>query len=141
MQLGFAKAIIKLHPEEKWGWPWARGAPQILGFPYNISATAGASDFKFGMQLGFAKTHDKIIRRKNGRHGPGPGDLPKIWGFLSIFTQSFKLATSNLVHSLGFPRPTIKPHPEEKWAWPWAREAPKYLEFFFNISATAALSS
>jgi len=27
----------------------------------------------------------------------------------------------------GLPRPTIKPHPEEKWEWPWASEAPKNL--------------
>jgi len=57
---------------------------KILGLSYNISATAGASDFKFGM---------------------------------------------NLV----FQRHTIKPHLEEKWAWPWAM-------FPFNISATAALT-
>jgi len=51
--------------------------------------------------------------------------------------------TSNLVHILGLPRPIIKSHAEEKWAWPWAREAPKYyyLGFPFSISATAALSS
>jgi len=42
---------------------------------------------------------------------------------------------------LGIPRPTIKPHPEEKWAWPWVREAPIYLGFPFNIFATATLSS
>jgi len=34
---------------------------------------------------------------------------------------------------LGFPRPTIKPHPEKKWAWPWVREALIYLGFPFNI--------
>jgi len=39
------------------------------------------------------------------------------------------------------PRSTIKPHTEEKWAWPWVREAPIYLGFPFNISAMAALSS
>jgi len=33
-------------------------------------------------------------------------------GFPSIFTQRLKLWTSNLVHSLGLPTPTIKPHPE-----------------------------
>jgi len=45
-----------------------------LGFPFNISATAEASDFKFGMQLGFAKGHHKITPRwKSG--------LPKILGF------------------------------------------------------------
>ena len=42
-------------------------------------------------------------------------------------------------HSLGLPRPTIKPHPEKKWMWPWVRKAPIYLGFPFNISATAAL--
>jgi len=64
-----------------------------MAHPYNIFATAGARDFKFGTQL------------------------------------------------IGLPTPIIKQHPEEKWAWPWAREAPKYLLFPFNIFATAALSS
>jgi len=32
---------------------------KIFGFPYNISATAGASEFKFGMLLEFAKAHHK----------------------------------------------------------------------------------
>jgi len=32
----------------------------MLGFLFNISATAEASDFKFGMQLGFAKTRPTI---------------------------------------------------------------------------------
>jgi len=41
------------------GWPWARGALQNFGVPYNISVTAGARDFKFGTQLGFAKAHHK----------------------------------------------------------------------------------
>jgi len=31
-----------------------------MGFPFNYSATVEASDFKFGSQLGFAKTHHKI---------------------------------------------------------------------------------
>jgi len=34
--------------------------PNILGFHYNISATAGSSDSKFGTQLGYAKSHHKI---------------------------------------------------------------------------------
>jgi len=33
-----------------------------LDFPFNIFATAEASDFKFGMRLGFAKGHHKIIK-------------------------------------------------------------------------------
>jgi len=39
--------------------PWAMGAPQYLGFPFNIHTIAEASDFKFGSQLGFAKAHHK----------------------------------------------------------------------------------
>jgi len=35
-------------------------AAQNVGFPFNIFATAEASDFKFGIQLGFAKAHHKI---------------------------------------------------------------------------------
>jgi len=52
--------------KKKRGWPWARGAPQYLGFPYNISETSGASDFNFGAQLGFAKAYHKITHKKVG---------------------------------------------------------------------------
>jgi len=34
--------------------------PKIWGFPFHISATAGASDFKFCMPLGFANSHHII---------------------------------------------------------------------------------
>ena len=84
-----------------------------MGFPYNISAMDGSSDFKFSMQLEFVKAHDKITRRRKGRHGSKLGVLPKIWGFPSIFMQWLKLATSNLVHNLGLPRPT-KNHAQRK---------------------------
>jgi len=116
-QVGFAFAHHKITPRGKSGHGFGLAElPKILGFPYNIYATSEASDFTFDTQLGFAKAHDKIIRRRKSRHGPGLGVLPKIWGFSSIFTQWLKLATSNLVHNLGLPRPTIKPHPQEKWA-------------------------
>jgi len=36
----------------------------IWGFPFNISATAEASDFQFGTQLGFAKAHHKTTPRE-----------------------------------------------------------------------------
>jgi len=36
---------------------------------------------------------------------------------------------------LGLPKPIIKSHPKEKWAWPWARGAPQNWVFPFNISA------
>jgi len=44
--------------------------PKILGFPYNISATAEASNFKIGMLLGFAKIHRKIPHRRKSGRGP-----------------------------------------------------------------------
>ena len=48
-----------------------------MGSPFNISAIAEASEFIFGMQLGFANPHHKITpTRKSGR-GPGLGELPK----------------------------------------------------------------
>jgi len=42
-----------------------------LEYTFNISATAEASHFKFGMQLGFAKAHQKITRRGKSGHGLG----------------------------------------------------------------------
>jgi len=39
--------------------------PKFYGFPYNISATAGANDLKFGAQLGFANAHH-ITQSKSG---------------------------------------------------------------------------
>jgi len=51
--LGFAKAHHKITPRGKSG--GGLELPKMLGFPYKIFATAGASDFKFGAQLGFDK--------------------------------------------------------------------------------------
>jgi len=42
---------------------------------------AEASEFKFGMQLGFAKAHHKITPRGKNKSGLGLEELPKIWGF------------------------------------------------------------
>jgi len=62
--LGFAKAHHEIWPLEKSGCgPRLGEIPEIWGFPFNISATAEASDFKFGTQLGFAKAHHKITPR------------------------------------------------------------------------------
>jgi len=75
---------------------------------------AEASDFKFGIQLGFAKVHHKITPKGKSGRGLALCKLPKILGFPIIFLQLLKLATSNLACSWGLPSPTIKPHPEEK---------------------------
>jgi len=90
-------------------WPWARGAPEIWGFPFNISAMAKACNFKFGTQLGFAKAHHKITPR--GKSGLGE---PRNFGFPIIFLQRLVIATSNLARSWSLPRPIIKSHAEER---------------------------
>jgi len=51
--------------------------PEIWGFPFNIFATAEASDFEFGKQLGFAKAHHKITPRGKSWGGLGLGSFPK----------------------------------------------------------------
>ena len=79
MQLGFAKAHHQIPLEEKWGWSWARGAPENFGIPHNISATAWVRYFKFDAPLEFAMAHHKITRRRKGGQGPGMVELPKIW--------------------------------------------------------------
>ena len=79
---------------------------------------AEASDFKFGTKLGFVKAHHKMTLRGKSECGLGLGELPKLLGFpfnisYLVFLQRLKLATLNLVHSLGLPKPIIKSHPEE----------------------------
>ena len=54
------KPIIISHQKTKWVWPWAKGAPQNLGLPFDISATAEKSIFRISTLLGFAKSHHKI---------------------------------------------------------------------------------
>ena len=83
--------------------------PAIWSFPFNISATAEASDFKFGTQHGFAKAHHKITRRRKGGHSPGLRDLPKIWGSpFNIYTMAEASDFKFGIHSLGLPRHIIK---------------------------------
>jgi len=97
---------------------------------------AEVSDFKFGMQLGFAKGHYKITPKEKSGRSPWVGKLPKLVGFPFNISVTAEASDFNLVCSLGLPRPIIKSRPEEKWAWPWASELPKIVGFPFNISAT-----
>jgi len=112
-----------------------------LGFPYNISATAWASDFKFGTQLGFAKAHHKITRKRKAGYGPGLRKLPKIWGFPCNIYTTAELSDFKFGTQLGFAKTQHKTAPRGKWVWPWVREAHIYWGFPFNITATAALLS
>jgi len=76
---GFPSPIIESHQKKKWA--GLGELPKIWAFFFNISATAEASDFKFGTQLGFAKAHHKITPRGKSGCGLGLGELPKILGF------------------------------------------------------------
>ena len=68
---------------------------EIWGFPFNISAMAEASDFKFGTQLAFAKAHHKITPRWKSGGGLRLENFPKILGFPIIFLQRLGLRTWN----------------------------------------------
>jgi len=87
--LSLPRPIIKSYPYQKVRiiGPGLEELPNIVGFPFNICAMAEASNFKFGMQLGFAKAHNKTTHRGNSVRDLGLGKLPNIWGYPLIFTQ------------------------------------------------------
>jgi len=88
---------------------------------------------QIGHAAGVCQRPSPNFRRKSG-FDSGLRELPKIWGFLfNISAMAEDIATSNLVHSLGLPRPIIKSHPEEKCAWLWARGAPQNFLGSFKI--------
>ena len=65
-QLGFAKADDKITCRRKGSqlvMALGQGCSPKFGVPFNIYTIAEASDFKFGTQLGFAKTHHKTSPR------------------------------------------------------------------------------
>ena len=74
---GLPRPIIKSHTENKWAKNCLGELPKILRFPFNSSATAEPSDLKFGMQLGFAKSHHKITPRGKVGLTLGKGSIPK----------------------------------------------------------------
>ena len=67
-------------------------------FPY-ISIIDEASDFKFGMQLRFAKARHEIPLAEKLGVALGKGSSPKFGASPLIFLQRLKLATLNLVCS------------------------------------------
>jgi len=88
--------------------------PEIWGFPFNISATAKAIDFKFGTQVGFAKAHHKITPRGKSGHGLGLGELPKILGFPYNISATAGASDFKFGMQLGFAKAMIKSHAEER---------------------------
>jgi len=71
---------------------------------------AEASEFKFGIKLGFAKTNHKITPEDKSGRGFRPESFTNL-GIRLIFMQWLKMVISNLVRSFGLPiRPIIKLH-------------------------------
>jgi len=71
---GLAEAHHQIASEEKAHHIIVRrgkSKPQILGFPYNISGTAEASNFIIGTLLRFAKAHHEVPHRRKSKRGPG----------------------------------------------------------------------
>jgi len=89
------------------------------------------------MRLEFFKAHHRITPDEKVPVALDYRNFPKFGGCPLIFVQRLKLSTSNLVHSLGLPRPIIKSNREKKWAWPWARGTPPKFWVSYNISVTA----
>ena len=77
---GLSRPIIKFHWKNSGSGPGLGELPEIWGFPFNISATAEASDLKFGIQRGFVKAHHKITPKEK-RGSLRLGELLKILGF------------------------------------------------------------
>jgi len=74
-----------------------------LGFPYNISATAEASDFKLDAPLGLPRNIIKSHAEEKGR-GPGLGELPKIRRFITPTGKlGYGLGLGELPKIFGFP--------------------------------------
>jgi len=58
------RPVIKSHPEEKVGIAPCYGNFPTFEVPFNIYVMAEASDFKYGIELGFAKSNYKISQQK-----------------------------------------------------------------------------
>ena len=112
------RPIIKSYPEKKeWVALFQGSSSKFLGSP-----------IIFRQGLGLATSHlahHKIIRRRQGAHGPGLGEIPKFrWFPFNIYTMAeasdFKFGTQ-----LGFSKAHHKITSKEKRGWPWARGAPQ----------------
>jgi len=137
MPLGFAKAHHKITPIRKGGCVRELGKlPKLLGFSYNISATAEDINFEIDTLLEFAKAHHKIPHIKNVR-GPEVKELPELLGF--PFNICVTAEASNF--KFGVQLEFVKAHHKTTPRGKSIGVALCYLGFSFNISATAALST
>ena len=85
---GLPRPIIKSHPEKSGGGFELGELLKISRFPYNIFATVGASDFKFGKSLGLSKP----IIKSHAQEWVSVAwarEAPKNWEFsFSIYTMA-----------------------------------------------------
>ena len=87
-QLGFAKPIIKSHPEEKVGVALGYGSSAKFGGPFNISVMTEASEFKFGTKLGFDKSNYKITSKDKGGRGFRLGSFKNLGFSFNIYAMA-----------------------------------------------------
>ena len=78
----------------------ARGASEKNWDPLRIFATVEASNFKFGIQIGFGTSLAKTTFKTKIGGCLGQENIQKNWDPY-LFLQPLKLATSNLVCNLG----------------------------------------
>ena len=74
---------------------------------------AEASEFIFGMHLGFAKAHHKIKPKGKSGRGPGLGELSKILESPFNISATADASDYKFGMQLGFAKAIIKSHPEE----------------------------
>ena len=132
------RPTIKITPKRKSGRSSVlRELPKIRG-PFNISVMAEDNDFKFSIELGFAKSNYKIIPKDKSGRAPRLGSCQKFEDCPLIFMQWLKLAISNLVHSLGLPiRPIIESDNETNHKSQSQHGSVQNLAFPFNIFVMA----
>ena len=98
-----------------------REHPNKIWYPLLISATVVASNFKFGMQLGFGTSVPKNNVQDQSWRGSGLREHSENVGTPYLFRQPLKLATSNLVHNLGLGLAYQKTTLRTKIGGGWAR--------------------
>jgi len=113
-----------------------------LGFQFSISATAEASNVKFGTQLGVAKGHHKITPREKSWHGPGLGKLSKLLGLPFNISATTERSDFEIGRLVGFANAHHGIAPRRKRGrGPVLKKLPNIWGFPFNIYAWLKVST
>ena len=112
--MGFTKAHHRNPTQKESGRGLKQGEiPTIFEFPFNIFATAKASDLKFGKQFGFSKAHHRITPRKKWAWPWAKGTLHNSVFLFNTFATT-KGSDFKIGRQVGFAKAITKSHPEEK---------------------------